>query len=235
MAGFLDRLKKGADRAAFEAERLRRIASVRSEINALKGRVKQNRKSLGIRALELFDADHLTQPELLEICEQIAALRQQVAEKEAKIEAIRQETLPEEPEPALYGHICPRCKIRLPDEAQFCPRCGGPAADVLPPTLPEAPAGRLCSNCGERLVEGAVSCPSCGTKVKAPAPAPVRVCASCGTPLVEGAVFCPECGTRVEEPEPVAAVEGEAEAGEGLEEAAEPVGEGESPTESTDE
>ena len=203
MAGFLDRLKKGADRAAFEAERLRRIASVRFEINALKGQVKQNGQSLGIKALELFDADQLTQPELLEICEQIAALRQQVAEKEAKIEAIRQETLPEEPEPAIYGHICPRCKIRLPDEAQFCPRCGGPAADVLLPTLPEAPA-------------------------------PVRVCASCGTPLVEGAVFCPECGTRVEEPEPVAVVEGEAEVEESLEEAAEPVGEGESPMENED-
>lgn len=101
MAGFLDRLKKGADRAAFEAERLRRIASVRFEINALKGQVKQNRQSLGIKALELFDADQLTQPELLEICEQIAVLRQQVAEKEAKIKAIRQETLPEEPETAL--------------------------------------------------------------------------------------------------------------------------------------
>ena len=92
MAGFLDRLKKGADKPVFEADKLWRVAGVRCQINALQGQVNQRTQTLGTQVLELFYADQLTQPELLETCEQIAALRQRIAEEEAKIETIRQET-----------------------------------------------------------------------------------------------------------------------------------------------
>ena len=88
MAGFLDRLRKGADQSAFEADKLWRVAGVRCQINALKGQVAQLTQTLGTQVLELFDAGELTQPELLETCEQIAALRQRITEAEAKIEAI---------------------------------------------------------------------------------------------------------------------------------------------------
>ena len=221
MAGIFDRLKKGADKAAFEADKLRRTTSVRSQINALGGQVNRKTRALGEKALELFDSGQLSQPALLETCEQITALRQQIAKKEAEIEAIRQETLPEEPVPALYGHICPNCKIQLLEEARFCPQCGGSAQDVPPPAPPEVLTGLVCSDCGETLVEGAAFCPNCGAKIEAQPPASAHVCGNCGTPLLEEAVFCPECGTQVEKPEPVSMVEEAEEAEESLDDTTE--------------
>jgi RNA polymerase subunit RPABC4/transcription elongation factor Spt4 len=221
MTGLLDRLKKGADKAALEADKLRRITRVRSQISALQGRVNSHTRALGEKALGLFDAGQLTQPELLEGCEQIAVLRQQMAEKEAEIEAIRQETLPEEPESVLCGHICPNCKIRLADEAHFCPECGSIAQDVPPPAPPEVSIRLVCGSCGVPLVQGAAFCPECGTKVEAPSPAPAQVCANCGVSLIEGAAFCPECGTHVEIAKPVSAVEESANGQEEIDEIAE--------------
>jgi predicted amidophosphoribosyltransferase len=221
MEGFFKKVKRGAEQAALEADKLRRTTALKGEIGGLQGKIKQHTRDMGTKALELFDAGQLTQPDLLAICEQIATLRAQIAEREKEIEAIQREMLPEEPEAALYGHICPQCRIRLPDEARFCPRCGGPAADVPPPTLPEAPAGLVCSHCGGPLTAGAIFCPHCGTKAEAPAPAPARACASCGAALVEGAAFCPECGTPVETREPSPTIEEVPEAEADLEEGAE--------------
>jgi hypothetical protein len=120
MAGFLDRLKKGADKSAFEADKLWRMTGVRCQINALRGQVNQRTQTLGLKALELFDAGQLTQPELLETCEQITALRQRITEEEAKIETIRQETYLEAP----AGRVCSNCGGALVEGAAFCPECG---------------------------------------------------------------------------------------------------------------
>jgi RNA polymerase subunit RPABC4/transcription elongation factor Spt4 len=170
MVSFLDKLKSGADKAALEADKLRRTTLVRSNISALQGEVSRHTRTLGETAMQLYDAGSLDQPELARICRDIAGLRQQIAAKEAEIEEIRQETLPEEPaspqpKSARYGHICPKCHIQLPAEARFCPECGGPAADVAPPT-PEPPAASaLCATCGGELVAGSAFCPQCGAAV----------------------------------------------------------------------
>jgi ribosomal protein L32 len=120
MAGFLDRLRKGADKSAFEADKLWRVAGVRCQINALKGQAHQRTQTLGTQALELFDAGQLTQPELLETCGQIAALRQRIAEEEAKIEAIQQGTFLEAP----ARRVCSNCGGTLVEGVTVCPECG---------------------------------------------------------------------------------------------------------------
>ena len=137
MAGFLDRLRKGADKSAFEADKLWRVAGVRCQINALKGQVNQRTQTLGTQVLELFDAGQLTQPELLETCEQIAAMRQRIAEDEAKIETIRQETFLEAP----TGRVCSNCGGALVEGATVCPECGAQVEIPEPAPAGEGGAG----------------------------------------------------------------------------------------------
>lgn len=167
MPTIFDRIKEGADRAAFEADRLRRLQQAQSQLKALKRDVQQATDQLGAATLRLYDEGQLSRPELLQLCQEIDALREKVTAQEQEIERIRQEKPPEHLAPAVYGHICPNCRIELPADARFCPRCGGPAADVAPPT-PE-PAAR-CAACGEPLLPGARFCPACGAPQAAPEP-----------------------------------------------------------------
>lgn len=200
MPGLFDKLKEGASRAAFEADRMRRISQIQSAIGALKRQVEQRVRELGDKTLELYNAGQLTEPELVAFCDQkIAILQGQIAEKETEVEKIRQEVPPQEPTPGLYGHICPKCKIKLPDGVTFCPRCGSKAEDVTPP--PPSPTGLTCPNCGAARVTEAAFCPYCGVKMEAAAPTEatsVPTCPNCHTPLREGTVFCPKCGTRIQ-------------------------------------
>jgi ribosomal protein L40E len=161
MAEILEKFRERASKAAFEADKLRRITRIQRSIGALKRELGREERKIGNITLQLYDAGQLTQPELIELCEQLAPLRNQIAEKEAEIERIRQEKPPEVPVPAIYGHICPRCKIKLPEEAVFCPHCGTKAQDIAPPSI-----GPVCPSCGATLVEGAIFCPSCGIKIE---------------------------------------------------------------------
>ena len=212
MPAIFDRIREGADRAVFEADRLRRLQQAQSQLKALKRDVQQATDQLGAATLRLYDEGRLSQPELVQLCQEIDALRGRVTAQEQEIERIRQER-PPAPRvaasrfvPVLYGHICPNCRIELPAEARFCPHCGGPAADVAPPA-PEPAA--CCVTCGAYLSPEARFCPACGAP-RAALPEPVvSTCATCGTPLKSGIVFCPQCGTRVKKevqasPEPEA-------------------------------
>jgi hypothetical protein len=160
MAELFEGIKGRVTKAAFEADKLKRIAQIRASIISLNRELEQEKKELGDALLQLYDAGELTQPELLELCEQLAPLRGQIAQKEAEIERIRQEEAPEVPIPTLYGHICPRCKTKFPAEVIFCPNCGTRIEDVPPP------AGLVCPKCGTALAEGAVFCSSCGVRVE---------------------------------------------------------------------
>ncbi|MBL7209069.1 MAG: zinc-ribbon domain-containing protein [Dehalococcoidia bacterium] len=199
---FLESIRKGAARAQLETEKRLRINRVQREIDALNQQIRQRTLQLGEKALELYQAGELPEPDLVAICKGIVILKKEIAEKEAQIEAIRLESLPEEmvAVPATYGHLCPQCRISLPEEAGFCPHCGSRAIDVPPPSVPSMAA--KCTNCGAMIPEDAAFCPQCGMKVerKPEAVEPLgAVCSECGSPLEEDAVFCPDCGTKVPE------------------------------------
>jgi hypothetical protein len=152
MPGFLDKIKSGADKAAFEADRLRRVSQAQSALKALQHDLETQVAAIGQNVLALYDAGALTQPELLALCPPIDSLRQQIAAQEAEVEQIRQEKPPEAPAPvpeqppaaptptpqqpppapapALHGHICPQCQVQLPADVRFCPECGSKAIDV---------------------------------------------------------------------------------------------------------
>ena len=141
MPGFLDKLKSGADKAAFEADRLVRINQAQSALKAMQRELEAEVAALGQQALALYDAGTLTQSELLALGPKIDDVRQRIAAQEAEVERIRQEKPPEaapaqerpaataEADVAPEGRVCPNCQTPLSADVRFCPECGAKVAE----------------------------------------------------------------------------------------------------------
>lgn len=228
MDNFLGRIRTGAGKAAFEADKLRRVTSVQSAINGLKKEVEKSYYQVGRVAYGLYENGRITQPELQAACDQLAALQAKIAAHEQEIAAIRAEEFVE-PEPAYtsasaqYGRVCPNGHGAIPEQDTFCQICGAKAVYV-PPPVPTAGTATstllsagVCPHCHTPLAADARFCATCGQLVTPPAPvaepAPTAAaCVQCGAALLPDAIFCAECGHRVElaeatEPEPAVAAE----------------------------
>jgi|MudIll2142460700_1097286.scaffolds.fasta_scaffold1101718_1 RNA polymerase subunit RPABC4/transcription elongation factor Spt4 len=160
MPSLFDKIKSGADKAAFEADRLRRVNQAQGVLSKLKGELATQVTAIGTRAVELYDAGAMTQPELQELFQQLDSLRQQVADQQAEVEQMRQEKAPEAPAAAptlaaaSAGHPCPNCSADVPPGVKFCPNCGS--------KIEVAPAQLTCPSCGATVPGGSRFCPECG-------------------------------------------------------------------------
>lgn len=156
-----------------DADRKRKIAAVKQQIQDLQAREAQAINALSAQVLALHEAGTLTQPELLSLCRGVDEIRARIEAKEAELQQI-------EPVPA-------------PPPAEAAPVSARPAVGSGPPE-----AGTRCPNCGAVVVTGAAFCQSCGAPMvlKEP-PGPIHFCVHCGAQLREGARFCPKCGQGV--------------------------------------
>lgn len=159
MSGFIDRLRSGAGKAAFEADKLRRIAAEQSSLKTLKEEVKKITQELGALTYDLHGSGRVQQPELVQICRRIDALQAQIASLEEKLEAIRAEEFVEEAAAATYtGRVCPRGHGPIAPENNFCVHCGAAAIVAAPPQS----QGPVCDECGADLPREARFCTECG-------------------------------------------------------------------------
>ncbi|GEM_PF-2624626 len=134
---WMDSVKRGAARAAAEADRLVRLNRAEAAIELLRSEHTQSLQHLGAAAYDLFRQGRLPQEQLLDLAQAVFESEQRLREKEREIAEIRRETAAVDSRPvASYGHLCPRCRIRLPLDAAFCPECGGQAVDVARPISP---------------------------------------------------------------------------------------------------
>jgi hypothetical protein len=152
MPSFLEKMKSGAERATFEADRLRRLTQAKSALKALEEDLEKQTIAIGQQVLALYDEGCLTQPELLTSCSAIDTLRQKINAQETEVERVQQENPATEPiveqewssetpplAPAgpqkaavesMPGSICVKCHGPLAADARFCPECGTPVAQV---------------------------------------------------------------------------------------------------------
>jgi predicted RNA-binding Zn-ribbon protein involved in translation (DUF1610 family) len=155
-----------------EADRKRKIATVKQQIQDLQAKEAQAINSLSAQVLALHEAGTLSQPELVSLCKGVDEIRERIEDKEAELHQI--EPAPPPPPP---------------------PAMTQPAAASTPE---QAASEARCPNCGVAVVAGAAFCQSCGAPIAPePPPAPVHFCVHCGAQLREGAKFCPKCGQGV--------------------------------------
>ena len=194
MSSFIDRIRSGAGKAAFEADKLRRMNAVQSEIKGLKGEVRQALNRVGDVAYDLYREGRLEQPVLQKSCQGVQALEERIATAEQQLESIRQEEYVED----HYGRVCPNGHGPIPPENSFCQECGARAVEAAPP----AAANRSCQNCGQELSAEARFCANCGAPAPPPeAEATPAFCRECGTQLLPEAIFCSECGASAPDSE----------------------------------
>ena len=146
MPSFLDKVKTGAERASFEADRLRRLTQAKSALRALEGDLEKQVGVLGQQVLALYDSGSLTQPELVASCAPIDTLRQQIQDQTAEVERIQQE------KPASESET----------EQERSPEAPALVPSSLPQTAIESLPGRTCANCHNPLPDGVKFCPECG-------------------------------------------------------------------------
>jgi hypothetical protein len=148
---FFDKVKSGAEKAAFEADRLRRVNQAQGVLKGLQRDLDALVAGWGPQVLALFDAGSLTQPELLEAGPKIVELRQKIADQETEIARIKEE---KPPEPEV---VAPPAALPPVEQAEAAAPAASPAAPVR---------GRFCANCGAALPAGVKFCMECGTKVE---------------------------------------------------------------------
>jgi DNA repair exonuclease SbcCD ATPase subunit len=124
-------LKRSANRAAFEADKLQRTVKIQNAIGRLRTQICSETLKLGQTALRLYREAGLAEAELQDIAQAIETLEEQIAAREAELAQIKAENPPEPVEktplkqqPAGEGQFCPQCGQALPLEMRFCVRCG---------------------------------------------------------------------------------------------------------------
>lgn len=201
MSELFDRFRSTAGKAAFEAEKLRRVNAMQSEIRPLKSEIDRAYYELGQLAYALYGRGEINQSGLQTACNRLQALHQEIEAKEQMIDQIREEVyvdpLPQGLDQAKL--VCPNGHGPLVANARFCQTCG---AEGIRPNK-QAVEG-VCRHCGTKIQPDAKFCASCGQPVASVEVAasseiivPPASCVNCGAELLPNADFCAECGTRV--------------------------------------
>lgn len=165
MSSFLDQLRKGVDTATFEGRRQFRVIALQNDIANLRARVREQETGLGEATYRLFQAGQVEQPELVQLCQALRDLENQIADKQAEIERMKQEQAPI-PAPGPSGALaCNNCRAPLSQDDAFCPQCGTKVDIPASSWAAAVPGPRTCPTCGEVVAEGAAYCGSCRTHV----------------------------------------------------------------------
>jgi hypothetical protein len=100
MTSFRYQIEKSANRAQFEADKLRRINKVRSIVDKVRKGIKGEMSALGQKAIEMALAGETLEPPLKEITDRIIKMQADVESRLKEIEGIKAEAwLPPPPPP----------------------------------------------------------------------------------------------------------------------------------------
>lgn len=188
MNNFIDRFKSGAGKAAFEADKLKRITLLQAKIRPLQDTMNKTYLQLGQLTYDLYRRGQVDQSELQSPCVTLVNLQEQITQLEKQIEQVRSEVYQYVSDQTVDLPICPNGHGFLAPGNQFCTVCGkrGVYQQASMPT------GELCAQCGSPLPDDARFCSNCGYTV----PIAPR-CQNCNARVAADAVFCSECGTPV--------------------------------------
>ncbi|MGI8588365.1 MAG: zinc ribbon domain-containing protein [Chloroflexia bacterium] len=183
MTNFMDSLRRGLDRAGFEADKLMRYNRVRAEASRMHSQVGEQTRLLGEMAVALYKAGTLTPPELVERAREIIELQTRAQQKEDESNTIQAESWVEPPDagPQQGGQ---HSISSMPPPA-YNPPAYNPPPYNSPAPPPAAPT-----------VQPPLHLEDQGTH-RVPDPTRTEYCPNCGAPLRPNAAFCAQCGIGV--------------------------------------
>ena len=159
MSDFFGKLKSGAEKVAFEAEKMNRLNHAKGELEKLKSQIQAQYSKLGEMYFTQHETTGVTGPVYDEICQAIQDLQVQVESKNADIQRINAEVYsPQGAQPAPQPATQP---VAAPTQAATSEMQAPPTAAPSP----SAATTKFCTNCGSQIPAETKFCPNCGTKV----------------------------------------------------------------------
>ena len=147
MPDLFGKLKSGANKVAFEADKMARVNRASGEAEKIKSQINSQTMKLGEMVYQKFSQQEAVDPALLEACQAISQLQQQVTAKNEEVAKIKAEAFVD---PLAAPAPAPAAA------AQAAPVSAAPEA---------AAAAKHCPNCGKAVDGDEKFCKECGTKL----------------------------------------------------------------------
>jgi membrane protease subunit (stomatin/prohibitin family) len=177
MSDFFGKLKSGAGKVAFEAEKMNRLNRARGELEKIKSQVQAQFMKLGELYYNQRGTVGVTGTAYDEICQEIMSLESQSETKNNDIQRINAEVYSPQVTPpagqAIQGSAQSQ-SIPTPTQSTAqpatVPPMSAPASTSTQPApsavpAPAAAMRKFCPNCGKELSMETKFCPDCGAKV----------------------------------------------------------------------
>jgi hypothetical protein len=157
MSDFFGRIKSGAGKVAFEADKMGRLNRAKGDLEKIKNQIQAQYMKLGEMYYTQRTTVGVTGPAYDEICQAIAGLEQQVESKNGDIQRINSEVFgPQGTQPVAQPAPAPVQYASTPAPLQSTPS---------PDQEPAVAATKICTNCGKEMGAEVKFCPDCGTKM----------------------------------------------------------------------
>lgn len=167
MADLFNKLKQGLDKgvtaASVKSKEVIESTKLKSQIRDLQGRKREVLEELGNIVYTMFLQGGFDDALLREKAAALAALDNQIKQKEAEEKDIHIKAQEAMGKPKMAG-VC-SCGAELPVGAKFCGKCGR-KTEVAPAPPPDA-ATDTCPGCGAALNPGTKFCARCGRQIQA--------------------------------------------------------------------
>jgi hypothetical protein len=153
MSDFFGKIKSGAGKVTFEADKMTRLNRAKGDLDKIKNQIQAQYGKLGELYYTQRAAMGVSGPAYDEICQAIMDLERQVGYKNDEIQRINAESFAA---PGAQPTPQPVSVPPAPIPPQYVP----PA----PSAAPAAAATKFCTNCGREMALEVKFCPDCGTK-----------------------------------------------------------------------
>jgi uncharacterized protein YjbJ (UPF0337 family) len=157
MSDFFGKIKSGAGKVAFEADKMNRLNRAKGDLEKVKSQIQEQYTKLGAMYYAQRSTTGVNGPAYDEICQAVVNLEQQVAAKNEDIRRISAEVYTQQgaqptPQPVPQPAQPPAAPVSTPP---------APA----PVAEPTAATTKFCPNCNKEMPVTVKFCPDCGTKV----------------------------------------------------------------------
>lgn len=120
-------LEKGISNVSIRSKEVLEDIKIKKQVEHLEEQINTSLRELGQAVYAMFRANLYHQEEMMQKCDSIAGLEQQLQEKKEELSLIHLHA------GAALGKVyCNNCKTKLTEGAQYCGQCGqkAPAPDV---------------------------------------------------------------------------------------------------------